>query len=364
MRLLLFLLAAGPCFSASLLAQAGDSAAPRLEKLSLIPLPIVYYTPETRWAFGGAGFLAFRFAGEPAGSRPSQVQAGGAYTLERQVLAYASWRTFRRQERLTSFGEIGYYRYTYFYFGIGNDPAREVRERYGVVFPRLRWQGLRRFGHHAYLGLSYWYDGYAITETEAGGQLADMQAGVPGRDGGQISGPGIVALHDSRDHLFYPSRGSFGEAYAQLYGRFSGSAFAYRRLRGQYSRYFAVGRQVLAVQFFADLTWGEVPFYAMAQVGGNRQMRGYYEGRYRDKALWGTQAELRSPLFWRLGAAAFGGLAAVAPTPGKLPSAPLRFAGGGGLRFLLDPGERINIRFDAGFGPGSSGYYLTIGEAF
>jgi hypothetical protein len=54
----------------------------------------------------------------------------------------------------------------------------------------------------------------------------------------------------------------------------------------------------------------------------------------------------------------------VAPELEKIAPAQLKFAGGAGLRFQVDKKERVNIRFDMGFGGGQPGYYLTIGEAF
>ena len=42
----------------------------------------------------------------------------------------------------------------------------------------------------------------------------------------------------------------------------------------------------------------------------------------------------------------------------------LRWTVGGGLRYLLNSKERINVRFDFAFGPNTHGSYLTVGEAF
>jgi len=42
----------------------------------------------------------------------------------------------------------------------------------------------------------------------------------------------------------------------------------------------------------------------------------------------------------------------------------LKWAGGGGLRFNLNPGDPANIRLDFAMGKNTSGLYLTLGEAF
>jgi len=43
---------------------------------------------------------------------------------------------------------------------------------------------------------------------------------------------------------------------------------------------------------------------------------------------------------------------------------PLRWAGVGGLRLLLNRQERLNLRFDVGAGPHTWGAYLSATEAF
>ncbi|NJL73774.1 MAG: hypothetical protein HC892_00795 [Saprospiraceae bacterium] len=76
---------------------------------SFIVLPIVYYTPETSWAFGGASAYVFSLPGQRIPN--SQIQLGGAYTLEKQLLTYLSYRIYYKE--WNTFGELGYYRYTY-----------------------------------------------------------------------------------------------------------------------------------------------------------------------------------------------------------------------------------------------------------
>jgi hypothetical protein len=66
------------------------------------------------------------------------------------------------------------------------------------------------------------------------------------------------------------------------------------------------------------------------------------------------QGEYRMPLWRRLGAAAFGGL-------GQLGLNRFKYSVGWGLRYNINPKERLNLRLDLGF---TSGTCVTIGEAF
>jgi len=103
----------------------------------------------------------------------------------------------------------------------------------------------------------------------------------------------------------------------------------------------------------------------MGLLGGAASMRGYYLGRYRDKDMITLQAEYRwVPVLWRLGLAAFAGLSDVAPTLGGFDLGNFKYSYGLGLRFVIDPKQRLHLRLDFGFGKNSSGIYFTAAEAF
>ncbi len=92
-------------------------------------------------------------------------------------------------------------------------------------------------------------------------------------------------------------------------------------------------------------------------------MRGYYKGYYRDQGAYSMQSELRGTVVGRLGAAAFVAVGESFESTPDLEA--MRWAGGLGLRFLLEQKKDINIRVDYGRGEdGISGFYVTIGEAF
>ena len=47
----------------------------------------------------------------------------------------------------------------------------------------------------------------------------------------------------------------------------------------------------MAGQFHTLLTYGDTPWGLMATLGSSYSMRGYYEGRYRDKCAMDAQIE-------------------------------------------------------------------------
>ena len=103
----------------------------------------------------------------------------------------------------------------------------------------------------------------------------------------------------------------------------------------------------------------------MALIGGTRRMRGYFEGRFRDRNMLMAQAEYRRELGWNFGIAVFTGFGVVASELHEFEFPTIKPSAGLGLRYQLSKDEKINLRLDYGIGEGgSSGVYLTIGEAF
>ncbi|NJK82692.1 MAG: BamA/TamA family outer membrane protein [Saprospiraceae bacterium] len=295
-------------------------------KPSIAAYPILYYTPETRWGFGGAGIFTFRFKGETAQSAPSQIQAALTYTLNKQVLAYVPFQLFWKDEEWIARGELGYFRYVYDFFGVGNGIDREYIERYSVNYPRVRINLLKRVLPNFYGGLRYWFDDYRIVQVEEDKLLSSGE--VFGSEGGVVSGMGLVAQYDSRDNIFYPSKGIFLEAASFWNSQQLGSTFDFNRYTFDLSFYMPLSKNqqhILALNYFTGAMYGNAPFNQLMFLGGPKKGRGYIDGRFRDDHLALVQAEYRFPLFWRFSGVTFATLGGIATA--MLMLIPSNFAG-------------------------------------
>lgn len=126
-------------------------------------------------------------------------------------------------------------------------------------------------------------------------------------------------------------------------------------------------QQVLAWQVYGQFLKGTVPFNQMSLLGGDMMMRGYYQGRYRDRNQLSAQVEYRFlplPFSRRFGAVVFGGMGTVAPSVDDFRAKYARFTAGAGVRYLLFRKRDIFIRLDVGFTREGPGFYLYTGEAF
>jgi len=353
-------------FCSTLLTQtlSAQNAAPKNpNRFKIIGLPVFFFTPDTKFGGGAGGLSTFNFPKDTLGARRSSVTVGAVYTQLNQLLLYFPFQLFPNNQHYWVSGEVGYYRYLFNYFGTGNGFSPDFIEKYDATFPRIRLNFSKKISPGLYAGLRYAYDDFTFTRIDLGGEL-DRNT-VVGANGGRISGVGAGINYDTRNSLFFPTRGWLLDA--SIYGesRVTGSQFSYRRFSADASHYWEIGKKgVFALNGVSVFSFGEVPFHQMPVIGGTKRLRGYFEGKYRDNHLLVLQAEYRQPLFWRLGAVVFGGVGLVSDRFENFALRHTRPHAGTGLRFTIDKAQKINIRADYGWGYQSSGFYLTFGEAF
>lgn len=185
---------------------------------------------------------------------------------------------------------------------------------------------------------------------------------------------GVFAQYDTRDVTYNATQGIFLKAEARWYPRLLGNT---GRNFGRFTLTFDAYRKlwkgaVFAYDLFADFTAGTPSWHMYAKMGGMERMRGYYEGRYRDKRLVETQIELRQRIYRRHGIAAWIGCGQVWGTE-QFRWQNTLYSFGCGYRFEFKKG--MNIRLDYGWGvygnqnlpwdrKRSSAFLFTASEAF
>ncbi len=334
------------------------------QKGSWVALPVLYYSPETRLGFGALGMHLFKPKGADTLTRTSNIQAYLLYTQNKQLLFSPRYTIFFKEDRYTLQGNIAYFKFPEFYYGIGNTLPDTNEELVDYTLVRLENKFMKKLSPAIFGGVQWnYYQVFNVTPTPEGLLETTKPSGWQGY---RASGMGLVAAYDTRDIVVNPYKGSYLEVSTTFNGRMFGSEYRFSRFNLDARRYYRLNKKnhVLALQGIARLTTGDVPFLQLPELGGDRIMRGYYEGRYRDKQHVAVQAEYRAPLFWRIGAVAFAGLGEVAPSIDAFELAEVKPSYGLGLRFLINEAERVNIRLDYGWGKDTSGFYLEITEAF
>jgi outer membrane protein assembly factor BamA len=103
----------------------------------------------------------------------------------------------------------------------------------------------------------------------------------------------------------------------------------------------------------------------MASLGGAGNLRGFYQGRFRDNSMYSAIVEYRAHIFWKISACVFGGVGDVYDKPKNINTGSLKGSFGGGLRLTILEKENLNLRVDYGYSDNyNRGFYFTVGECF
>lgn len=335
-------------------------------KQGIIVLPLLYFTPDTRWAYGGAGAYYFRVPSRDsskADARTSYVQFLADYTENKQLDIWSTWNIFTRNENYLLKGDARFRNFPDRFYGIGNNTTEKEMERYSYNLLQMKAMFLRKIKPGLFLGLDYQYEYQYNFSYTAGGQLETGT--ITGFEGGLGTGFGIVGIHDNRDNIINAYKGSLLELSSYFFVPKMGSNFRYTNLNAQYQKYWQLRhKHVLALQTRMRLTYGNVPFLALSTLGGDDLLRGYARNRFRDNHFAGTQIEYRFPLFWRLGMVGFAGVGDVFGPASLVSWNNLKYSIGSGLRLIVDPAERLNIRLDFGYGREGAQWYFMVAESF
>lgn len=177
-------------------------------------------------------------------------------------------------------------------------------------------------------------------------------------------GAGVSLVYDSRDNLTNPHRGIFLNINQMFRPGFMGNDYAFSTTAFRFDAYQRLGKgTVLAEDIRANLNFGNPSWGMMAELGGTHSMRGYYEGRYRDKHSLEATVELRQHVWKRNGIVVWVGAGTIFPKFSALRSKQILPNAGVGYRWEFK--KNVNVRLDYGFGKsGQSGFLFNINEAF
>ncbi len=360
--LIILLVVLDVIFACPSFAQLYEDDSLNIQQTGVYPLPIFFYTPETGFAGGAAALYLYRDTAFREG-RASDITGDAIYTEKKQVIVEFNGDFYFDDGIYRLLADTWYKNYPNSFYGIGNNVPSSARESYTSKSLFGKIVLYRKVYSRFNLAPLIQFESASIIETKQGGLLES--GAIPGSSGGNVAGAGIVINWDSRDNTFAAQSGTFFQVTTVVNGRLLGSDFNYNDVEVDLRNFFEMfPSQILAIQATAQIIDGTAPFQDLAHFGGQDFLRGYFDGQYRDKTEIGGQVEYRIPVWWRFGIVPFAGVAQVADKMSLWGLTEFKFAGGAGIRFLLNREEHIAFRLDMGFGSNSSGVYFTVTEAF
>lgn len=255
---------------------------------------------------------------------------------------------------------VYFYSFPCDYWGMGYDMGNDDSNKSEMKRWQARIKGsfLFHLGSNFYIGPMVSYD-YVI------GKNVERPELLNGMDRHTWNlGAGFSTVYDSRDVLTYPHQGLYINLTQCFRPRFMGNDYAFSTTELQVDAYQKVWKgAILAEDFRTMLNFGNPSWGMMALLGNSNSMRGYYEGRYRDKHKMEAQVELRQHIWKRNSLTAWVGAGTVFSKFSNIRSRHLLPNYGLGYRWEFK--KNVNVRLDYGFGKaGQSGFLFSINEAF
>jgi outer membrane translocation and assembly module TamA len=340
------------------------------KKSSFVLLPVLSSAPETGIEVGGAGLLSFYTDTVGHITRVSNVFAYATLTTKGQNRLSLSSTYWTPQNKIHYTAAIGYINFPSDFYGIGNNTHKADADLVDEKRLKVNFETDYLLARNFYIG--YVAGGFNYKEGDKNlTGIFNTSTNVEDRTGGASVFIGPSINFDTRNNNTYTTKGMVITAYYNMMqGILSNNSYQGGFFNLEYSQFFALNKRLvlgLDVQE-QSLTGNRSPFYLLPALGSDEMMRGYYNGRYRDRNFIAGQAELRYRMNDRIGVVGFIGAGEVFHSSFSVPQ--LKPDLGGGLRYFFDVEKGLSVRLDYGVGQKpagekrESGFYIGLGQAF
>jgi outer membrane protein assembly factor BamA len=335
------------------------------DKKSILVFPLVARSVATDWSFGLVGALTTRISKKDTISRTSNFQILGLHTLKKQTVLAIHGSVYFDKEKYILNGQVSYSSFPDNFWGLGKSAADSAEESYKFKQYYIYLHLQKKIANNLFLGSIFEFQKLLEIDYIKGG-LFDKQ-NIIGRNPYQVSGLGLSITYDTRNHAFLPNKGNFVQLYFNSFNSLLGSNFNYTNWVLDARKFIAINNSsTLALQAFMFTNIGNnVPVRSLASLGGHSSMRGFYDGRFKDKSQIVLQSEYRMPVYKRWGITMFASAGDVSNGFSNFGTSEMKFSYGAGLRFALNRKEKLNLRIDYGItNQNTSGLYFQLSEAF
>ena len=332
--------------------------------------PVVNYEPSTSLGMGVGAKLLFKPNGAGLETRTSNVPISVTYTLRNQFIFFSGYTVFFKEESYLLKGFLEFSKFPISYFGIGSNTLEEDKLEISFNNFLLEPLLLKQIAPKLFIGGGIRYNTNYKTVLEEGTDELPEGTSLQSSIGSTSTGIELAFTYDSRDNVLNALNGNFLEFTHGFYGKTLGGTHQFMLSKLNFRQYIRINPlklDVLGLEWYARYAWNDAPPLELSELGGAEFMRGFQEGRYRDRLAIFAQAEYRWQALERIGLVFFAGAGDVSKDLRTFQIPNLKFSLGSGIRLKIVKSENLNIRFDYGFGFGNENehnFYLGIAEAF
>jgi len=349
-----------------------DSAVTDDHRLHFSAIPAVGYTLLTGFAGIGAANLVFN-TGKSTQLNQSSILTSITYSQFRQVILPLQADIWSPNDKYNFQTDWRYLEYPSYTYGLGG--FTKLKDAYAIYYNYLRfYQSISRsIGKNIYLGIGYDLDylwNIEQLDPPVGVQTDFDQYGFYPIE--KASGITLNLLYDTRGNPINPLGGGYAHLVYRTNFTFLGSSSNWQSVQVDLRKYFRLSKyneNVLALWSFDWFTLGGVPPYLLLPSTGwdpyNNTGRGYIQGRFRGKDMLYLESEFRFGITRNgfLGGVIFANAQSFSETnSGEFEV--IAPGAGLGIRIRLNKFSRTNLALDYGFGIGSQGFAVNLGEVF
>lgn len=350
------------CFTLNVFAQFKTDTS---KNVNYLTIPILFRTPETGWAYGLSASANFKTTHRnDTLTRTSVITALGIFSQREQNVQGIDATIYFPKEKYVLYLQTAHSYFPDKFWGIGQQTKNEDVEKYAFEQFNFTPHIKRKFGKHLFWGLMGDYQNVFKVRYNQGGIFDSLV--LPGKHNYNITGLGMSISYDTRNYAFWPTKGFFAQSQFLSYNKGVVSDYSFNKWMTELRVFIPTFKgHVLAAQLYNCSTFGETPYRSMMSLGGQGNLRGFYQGRYRDKSMYSGIVEYRAHLFWKISACVFGGVGDVYNEFKNINPTTLKYSYGGGLRLSVLEKEKLNLRIDYGYSDKyNNGFYFTVGECF
>ena len=358
--------------------QKVEKKAQKIEEGKMLISPIIGpgYTPELQFVIGGGGIISWSNSKKdkelPRSNMPVNltISSTGALVVNMRPTTFWAHDNFRLN------GDVWYKDMPDNYWGVGykngyETPKSDSTTAYQRQWFQFRGDALYRVKSDFFAGLTFdvnytqGSDASAVVASDPNYKVYNEQP--------LNTGIGLIFRFDSRDVPVNAWSGLYLNAQALSYGLLGGDN-NYQVVLLDYRQYKTINNnpgRVIAWQMVNRMSFGEVPYGEMSQLGNPWDLRGYAWGRYRDKSMFYWLAEYRHTFYKPNGDLSKSGIVAWVGSgviydieQGSDYNNNNRWLPNFGVGYRLELQPRMNLRIDIGVGRETTGFYFNMNEAF
>ena len=265
------------------------------------------YSPDFGLLVGGSALMTFSLNPQDTTLKRSVVPIALAFMFDGGINIFSKPQLFFKHDRFRLFGKFSYKNTVENYYDIGYTTNRDYirsdstsQYRYSGV--QINPWFLFRLGESDFFAgpqIDINYDHFTkpakgLVENQSYQEAGGTAHGYKNFN----SGLGFLLTYDSRDVPANAYKGIYLDFRGMMYHKIFGSEHNFYRLELDYRQYKEVGkRKVIAWTAQSKNVFGDnIPLTQYSLTGTPFDLRGYYQGQYRDKSSHIVMAEYRQML--------------------------------------------------------------------